>query len=262
MKKIVLSKSDIYALIALILLTFAFTIPILGFLNVTDKIKSNNIDSIPAYSYPLWNVYQTGRYVSPYVPAGAERDLKEMIERRGEIGVASLPIWFVSLEAPNYPKESFPNGIPVYFHLDGYSGDVEEMNTINHFIGMYPMEAGGKIERKISPILMILISICMIVFILVKHKLSVLLMLPSLLFNMFFFILYTGWLYWYGHNLQDWGMFKIKPFMPTALGEGKVAQFTTHSYPAIGFYILVIIAILSLLAILSRLKEIKMKQVE
>ncbi len=27
----------------------------------------------------------------------------------------------------------------------------------------------------------------------------------------------------------------IKPFMPTVFGEGKVAQFTTESYPRLGF---------------------------
>ena len=63
----------------------------------------------------------------------------------------SLPVWYVSLEAPNYPKAAFPNGIPVYFHIDGYSGDVSEMNTLNHYIGMYPMEYGGNVERAIAP---------------------------------------------------------------------------------------------------------------
>lgn len=40
-----------------------------------------------------------------------------MIKSSAEIGVASMPIWSVSLEAPNYPKEAFPEGIPVFFIL-------------------------------------------------------------------------------------------------------------------------------------------------
>ncbi|MDR0588665.1 MAG: hypothetical protein LBG61_06835, partial [Burkholderiales bacterium] len=76
-------------------------------------------------------------------------------------------------------------------------------------------------------------------------------------FPLGFFAIYSGWLYWYGHHLQEWGMFKVKPFMPTALGDGKVAQFTTHSYPSIGFYILVIIAVLSAMAFLARTREQK-----
>lgn len=72
-----------------------------------------------------------------------------------------------------------------------------------------------------------------------------------------FLIDYAGWLYWYGHNMQDWGAFTIKPFMPTVFGQGKVAQFTTHSYPTAGFYILILTSILSILSIFSKLKETK-----
>lgn len=251
------AKSNIFAIVAFFLTLIFFTIPMIAFYKVPDKIKSGNIDAIPSYVYPLWNIYQTGRYVSPYAPRGAEGDLKLMIERRGEIGAMSAPVWYVSLEAPNYPKEAFPNGIPVYFHLDGYSGDVSEMNTINHFIGMYSMESGAKLERAISPYLMLAISLMFIIFMVYHGKLSsILLIIPSVI-PIGFFVFYSGWLYWYGHNLQDWGMFKVKPFMPTALGDGKVAQFITHSYPSVGFYVLVVIAIFSILAIISRQKELK-----
>jgi len=43
--------------------------------------------------------------------------------------------------------------------------------------------------------------------------------------------------------------------MPTVFGDGKVAQFTTHSYPTIGFFILIVIAAFSLLAIMAKIKE-------
>jgi hypothetical protein len=33
------------------------------------------------------------------------------------------PIWWVSLTAPNYPKDAFPDGIRIHFHFDGvYNG--------------------------------------------------------------------------------------------------------------------------------------------
>ena len=60
-----------------------------------------------------------------------------MIEKKGEVGMMSFPVWYVALEAPNYPKAAFPEGIPVWFHVDGFSGDIHEMNTINHYVGMY-----------------------------------------------------------------------------------------------------------------------------
>ena len=73
---------------------------------------------------------------------------------------------------------------------------------------------------------------------------------------------YSYWLYWFGHNLHDWGAFKIKPFMPTVFGDGKIAQFTTHSYPSIGFYMLLLIGIFSLLAILARNKASKESEIK
>jgi hypothetical protein len=69
--------------------------------------------------------------------------------------------------------------------------------------------------------------------------------------------LYSYWLYWFGHNMHDYGAFKIKPFMPTVFGDGKVAQFVTHSYATTGFWLLVAISVFSLLAILSRAKAYK-----
>ena len=252
-----LSRSNIYAGIALLILIIAFLFPVVVFNKVPGKIKSGNIDSIPFYVAPVWDFYQTGRYVSPYTPQGAEKDFKKMVESRGEIGVASIPIWFVSLEAPNYPKAAFPDGIPVYFHLDGYSGDVQEMNTINHFIGMYPMERGGQLERRLAPYLLVLEMFLIVLFMAVRHKASIFGMMMPVLFPVVFLVFYAGWLYWYGHNLQDWGMFTVKPFMPTVFGDGKVAQFTTHSYPTVGFFMLLAISVLSLMAVLSRRKEIR-----
>jgi hypothetical protein len=29
------------------------------------------------------------------------------------------PIWWVSLTAPNYPEEAFPDGVRIHFHMNG-----------------------------------------------------------------------------------------------------------------------------------------------
>lgn len=63
------------------------------------------------------------------------------------------PIWWVSLTAPNYPPEAFPDGVRIHFHMNGvFNGCkkiekeeiveeealdcVHEMDTINHYVGM------------------------------------------------------------------------------------------------------------------------------
>ncbi|MBW0157058.1 hypothetical protein OE699_14450 [Sedimentimonas flavescens] len=69
---------------------------------------------------------------------------------------------------------------------------------------------------------------------------------------------YAGWLWWYGHSLNEMGAFTLKPFMPTVFGDGKVAQFTTHSYPSTGFFLMLASSAVLLLAALIRFKQIRL----
>jgi hypothetical protein len=251
------TKAKIFASLALIIMTIAFTFPMVAFHSTLNKIDNEKIDEISPLSVSVWNFYNQGRYKSVTTPKESHNDLIKMIESASEIGVASLPIWAVSLEAPNYPKEAFPEGIPVFFHFDGYSGEVHEMNTINHYVGMDPMWVGGHLERAIGIYALLLLTLLYILFIAYNNKIFTYAMLIPVSLPILFLADYSYWLYWFGHNLHDWGAFKIKPFMPTVFGDGKIAQFTTHSYPTIGFYMIIAISLLSLLAFFAKEKAMR-----
>ena len=252
-----IKKARIFATVALLILTFAFTLPMIAFNGALTQIDNQKGDEVSSLTASVWNFYNKGRYKSVATPEEAHNNLEQMIESVSEIGVASLPIWAVSLEAPNYPKEAFPEGIPVYFHFDGYSGEVHEMNTINHYVGMDPMWVGGTLEREIGIYALLLLSIGMVYFMAYNNKIINYLMLIPASLPILFIADYSYWLYWFGHNLHDWGAFKIKPFMPTVFGDGKIAQFVTHSYPTIGFYMIVAISLLSLLAFFAKQKAMR-----
>lgn len=79
---------------------------------------------------------------------------------------------------------------------------------------------------------------------------------PALL-PVFFLLDYAGWLWWFGHTLNDMGAFTVKPFMPTVFGVGKVAQFSTHSYPYWGFGLMVAFGTVLGLAALLRYRQIR-----
>ncbi len=253
-----MKKYQIYVVVALVLMTVAFTIPVIAFHGMGAKIANGK--DLPSYVYPIFNAYTKLQYKNHLMDEEVKYNLKKMIETRSEIGVPSVPVWYVSLEAPNYPKDAFPDGIPVYFHVDGYSGDVHEMNTINHYIGMYPMEHGGNTERAIAPYYLLVATIFMLLYLYYDGRGNSLLLIPTIIAPVLFMSAFVGWLYWYGHNMQEWGAFKIKPFMPTALGDGKVAQFTTHSYPAMGFWIMLAMSTLCVLAIFSKNKALREKK--
>jgi hypothetical protein len=97
------------------------------------------------------------------------------------IAIYFNPIWWVALTAPNYPETAFPDGVRINFHMNGvFNGCklvvkdeiheeealdcVHEMDTINHYVGMYPIAAGGPIERGFSPFLITLLIIMVIAF--------------------------------------------------------------------------------------------------
>jgi len=177
--------------------------------------------------------------------------------------------------------------------MDAGADCLLEMNKINHFIGMYPIvqgvndidELGNRVkypvyagesipEDKIPTALKVLdqimrnahiafaiLGILGLLFVFVsKRKLTWAAILPALA-PFYFLIVYVYYLYWYGHHLDlhGGGAFSgIKPFMPTVFGEGKVAQFTTMSYPNFGFFIGLIGFVLLLLSINFKNKYIKL----
>ena len=294
------------------------------------------------------------------------------------------PIWWVSLTAPNYPKDAFPDGIRIHFHFDSVQngckaagkgsqmadeliqGDlshdterwnpildpkknidkgaqgldcVHEMNTINHYVGMFPIETGAPIERPLAKYFFGFFAVMIAAFVLpgrrqkvillsvgfvavavwmlvdqfmfgkldaqVQHYVresgrffkeperiaawgenvrlisrivifgliasmivvvagvaksrgfQLLLVLVPALIPLFFLITYAGWLWFFGHNLHPWGAFTVKPFMPTVFGEGKVAQFSTYSYPTWGYGLLMLVFVCLGLALLIRRKQLR-----
>jgi hypothetical protein len=84
-----------------------------------------------------------------------------------------------------------------------------------------------------------------------------LLVIVPILLPVFFVAEYAAWLWWYGHSLNEMGAFTLKPFMPTVFGQGKVAQFTTHSYPHRGFGLMLLASAALTLALLIRRKEME-----
>jgi hypothetical protein len=183
------------------------------------------------------------------------------------------PMWWVSLKAPNYPEHTFPDGVRIHMHWTGVENGcvaresdevdeeegldcVHEMNTINHYIGMKPIEAGAKLEFAAAPWLFGAFGLMLIAVLFYRGPLWWALMIPAILAPIAFLADFSFWLYWFGHNLDDWAAFAVKPFMPTVLGEGKVAQFSTFAYPHYGMLLSLGSAFSLLLALLIRRKAL------
>jgi len=184
------------------------------------------------------------------------------------------PMWWVSLTAPNYPEVLYPSGVRIHLHWDHVANGcraqlrdeieeeeilecVEEMNTINHYIGMHPIERGAQLEFALAPYLFVAFGLLLLAGLLYTGPGWWFLWLPAIALPLGFLVDFAGWLWWFGHNLNDWAAFTVKPFMPTVLGEGKVAQFSTYSYPHYGFALSVGGSLCLGLALLRRRKQLQ-----
>jgi hypothetical protein len=145
-----------------------------------------------------------------------------------------------------------------------WSGFQALQENFRDSLGMYFREP-AKIKQQVSILTtatyvvigaLIASMFIFIVGLLWKNKLFYwLLVIIPILLPVFFVLEYAGWLWWFGHNLNEMGAFTLKPFMPTVFGDGKVAQFSTHSYPHYGFGLMMLSSVLLILAGLMRRKQ-------
>ncbi|MCP4414267.1 MAG: hypothetical protein GY808_17060 [Gammaproteobacteria bacterium] len=99
------------------------------------------------------------------------------------------------------------------------------------------------------------VALMLVIGVLKTRIFNWLLILIPFALPIFFIIDYAGWLWWFGHNLSVMGAFTVKPFMPTVFGVGKVAQFSTYSYPYYGFAMMVLMSIVTGAMALIRFKQ-------
>lgn len=145
-----------------------------------------------------------------------------------------LPYWNMTLQAPQYP-----GGLTVSAYVNRLTGDVREIDGLNHYIGMRPLEEAAQLERSLSIIAIGVISLLVISAIFIHNQYAALLSLPAMLYPFIFLADMYYWLRNFGLNLDPKAPLSsaIKPFVPPILGEGKVGQFVTVAGVDIGFYL-------------------------
>lgn len=155
------------------------------------------------------------------------------------------PYWSMTLHAPQYP-----GGLQMKAYLTHLTGDVREIDGLNHYIGMRPLGEAAKIERSLS-IAGIIVLVLLIAGAIQMHtRWAALLSLPAILFPLIFLLDLYFWLSHFGQNLDPRAPLSssIDPFVPPVLGTGHVGQFRTVALPDIG---LILAALASLLILVG-----------
>ncbi len=147
-----------------------------------------------------------------------------------------LPIWRIALEAPQYPE-----GIGMLIWVDTVTGvknhDLQNINGLNHYIGMKPIEPDAIPELAVMPWLfgfMILLGLAAAA----TQKRALLYLWVGL-----FIIVAIGgladfwyWGYDYGHNLNPEAAIKVPgmTYQPPFIGSKQLLNITSHSWPGLG----------------------------
>lgn len=145
-----------------------------------------------------------------------------------------LPYWSLTLNAPQYPK-----GLTIHAYLNRLEGDVAEIDGLNHYIGMRPLNEAAQFERSISIIGVVAVALLILAAVVVHTRWVVLLVLPALLFPAIFLIDLQFWMANFGRNLDPTAPLSssVKPFVPPVLFEGTIAQFSTWAMPGAGLWL-------------------------
>lgn len=153
-----------------------------------------------------------------------------------------FPYWRMRLNAPQYP-----NGLYVTVFVNHMTGDVAEIDGLNHYIGMAPLDDAAKIERAIAPIAMVVIALLILGVALIHSKWFAIFAIPAMTFPVIFLADLWIWLRFYGNNLDPTAPLSsaIKPFTPAVLFTGHVGQFSTTAWVLPGWYLAVLAAILT-----------------
>lgn len=147
-----------------------------------------------------------------------------------------LPLWQLKLVAPQYPS-----GLYLTAYGSRMEGDIEEINRLNHYIGMKPIEPESVWELKLFLFAMpVLVAVTLVAAFLARRPLHRNL-LRALLWTppLFFLADLQYWLYNFGHNLDPKAALRMEPFTPKVVGPTRVMNFGADTMVDWGFWAMV-----------------------
>lgn len=192
--------------------------------------------------------------VKVLLPDGSTHRLHEYLLPSALLMLAALllvismftPYWQMRMLAPQYP-----DGLKVDVYVNHLEGDMQEIDALNHYLGMPPLDEGGRFERSISIISLVVLGLLLMAGVFVHNQWAGILALPALGFP-FIFLADLWWiLYRYGHSIDPESALggAIAPFTPPLLGVGKIGQFTTEATPQVGLYLAFVALVIILIGL-------------
>lgn len=141
-----------------------------------------------------------------------------------------LPTWSITLRAPQYP-----DGLTMQIYPNTVRGDVEEINLLNHYIGMHEIEPDEFPEFRFIPFFILrFFGFALLTALIARMPIAALGWMDFVFFGVVMLYTMQHWLYEFGNNLDPAAPLSIAPFTPRFIGVTRVGQFTVESWPAAG----------------------------
>jgi copper chaperone NosL len=148
-------------------------------------------------------------------------------------GVFLFPLWQITLDAAQ-----FPGGLKMHIWVNKISGSekniIQNINILNHYIGMQYIEPDSIPELKYFPIVAYAMMGIGLISLIINKAWTYLIwfILIAILGALGVYDFYL-WLYDYGHNLDPKAPIKVPgmTYMPPLLGEKDLLNFYVKSYP-------------------------------
>ncbi len=146
-----------------------------------------------------------------------------------------LPLWRISLEAPQYPE-----GLGMNIWADKITGNLRSINGLNHYIGMKEIHPEAIPELRLMPMVVMALGGLGLVAALVGRRWvligwTTLVVLAAVVGLVDFW----RWGYDYGHDLDPTAAIKVPglSYQPPLIGAKQLLNFRAISLPAAGGWI-------------------------
>ena len=184
------------------------------------------------------------------------------------LGLFALPLWNITLEAPQYPTAL---GMDIYIYkFEGVQEfDIKNINLMNHYVGMQYIPESIP-EFTIFPAVILIMSLFgMLIGFKASSKWYLIWFVTMTVLGIAGIYDFYLWEYDYGHNLDPKAIMKFTNpdgtpmgFQPPLLGTKHILNFVAHSYPRAGAYMMFTGMLLTLIAYVLARKEDKRTQIE
>lgn len=153
------------------------------------------------------------------------------------IGAYFTTVWYIDLEAPQYPE-----GLGLQIWVNGLKGDVSSINNLNHYIGMATLHEENFIEFKILPyVLGFMIAGGVLVAWKNSRKWLFWYLAVLVIIAIVASIDFYRWEYDYGHNLDPKAAIRIPgmAYQPPFIGYKELLNFLAGSFPDTGGWLII-----------------------